>query len=345
LFQNFGFETAAGFKTSRVLKLALVFIIFAGVPAGFSEELRVLFAGSLEASQGSKAPVSLPYNGSALIFLGEDRRFFRGIELEIAPPPEWLFHQGSLVLAAYAGLSRLPPELPRPGAALDIAGERFLYDPLPGKLQIVYQVPLREGHGLRSNPYTAVSPSLIPPSSFPILFRLLPAIKGIDTELEQMRFRFSVKPVLGDEGAVRINFRYPKQLPNRPFTLLIDNHAVALPVEELFLKEGEHHLHILSDDYRNEDRFFLVERARVLDLSIELQDPAPLLFFEAPAGTAIFLDGGPVEETLEPVLAEPGPHVVRFQMAGYSITKNIQVQRGKTYHIVVTMDVELTESD
>jgi hypothetical protein len=334
-----------GVKAKFRVLLGIVFVFFAGVPVGFSEELRVLFAGSLEASQGSRALVSLPYNGSALIFLGEDRRFFRGIELEIVPPPEWLFHQGSLVVAAYAGLSHLPAELPGPGAALDIAGERFLYEPLPGKLQIVYQVPLREGHGLRSNPYTAVSPSLIPPSSFPILFRLLPAIKGIDTELEQMRFRFSVKPVLGDEGAVRINFRYPKQLPNRPFTLLIDNHAVTVPVEELFLKEGEHHLHILSDDYRNENRLFLVERARVLDLSIELQDPAPLLFFEAPEGTALFLDDRLVEGTLEPVLAEPGAHTVRFQMGGYSIAKNIQVQRGKTYHIAVTMDVELTESD
>jgi hypothetical protein len=325
-----------------VLFIALVF--YAGSPPSFSEELRVLPAGSLEASQGKGGAVPVPYNGAVLISLGEDLRFFRGLEVEISPPPEWLSHQGSLVIAAYADLKRLPDDPPGTGAVWDIAGDRFLSAPLPGKMQIVYRIPLRGDHGMRDNPYTMVTP-LLPPSSFPVLFRLLPAIKGIDTELGRMRFLFSARPILGDEGAVRISFRYPRQLPDRPFTLLIDNQVVKTPVEELLLKEGEHQLLILSDDYRNENRLFMVERARILDLSIDLQDPTPLLFFEAPEEAVVFLDNEPVERHMMPVPVEPGTHEVRFQVSDYSITRHIQVQRGKTYRIAVTVDVDLLESD
>jgi hypothetical protein len=279
-----------------------------------------------------------------LIFLGEDHRFFRGIEVELNAPPGWLSYRGSLAAASYADLEPRPTGPRETGATMDIAGRRILYDPLPGKLQIVYQIPLRPGHGMRSSPYATVLPS-VPPASFPLIFRLLPVIKGIGEELETMRFQLSVKPILGDEGAVRISFRYPEQLPGRPFTLLIDDQVVEKTGEELLLKEGEHHLLVLSDDYRNENRLFLVERARILDLNIELQDPTPLMLFEAPENAQIFLDNLPVQGNLTPIPVEVGPHEVRFQVSDYSITQNIVVQRGKTYRVAMMVDVDVSESD
>jgi hypothetical protein len=340
-------------KTTLRVFLAVFFSFIPGlihIPTSYGEELRVLIAGSQEVSQeppGGQRPLSIPYNGSALISLGKDARFFRGIEVELSAPQDWLSYRGSLAAAAYADLEErtfpLPAEVTAPGIVIDIAGKRFLYDPLPGKLQIVYHIPLNAGHGMRTSPYALVTSTHIPPGSFPILFRLLPVIKGIGEDLERMRFRLSVKPILGDEGAVRIGFRYPEQLPDRPFTLLIDDLVITLPVEEILLKEGEHHLIILSDDYRNENRLFLVERARILDLSIELQDPTPLVLFEAPENTRVFLNNVPVEGNLTPIPVEPGNHEVRFQVSDYSIIKNIVVQRGKTYRVALLVDVDVSE--
>jgi hypothetical protein len=159
-----------------------------------------------------------------------------------------------------------------------------------------------------------------------------------------MGFRLSVKPILGDEGAVRLHFRYPPQLSRRPFTLLVDDQVIDQPGEELLLKEGEHHLLILSDDYRNENRLFLVERARVLDFNIELQDPTPLLIFEGPGGTTVFLDDAPVEGKI-PVPVEPGTHEIRFQVSDYTVARTIRVEKGKTYHIVLSVDVDIAESE
>jgi hypothetical protein len=320
-----------GFKAPFVLVLALA----AGLPLSRAGEPGAPSPAVLELAAGTPSRASVPYNGAALIALGEDRRFFRAVELEVTAPADWLPHQGGLAVSVCADL-----EAPADSAAPPSGGRRFFFEALPGKLRTVYQIPLRENHGLESGPYARTLPA-VPPASFPVLIRLVP--QGISGELERMSFQISARPVLGDEGALRIHFRYPPQLPDGAFTVLIDDVAVETPVD-LLLKEGEHRLLVLSDDYRSENRLFRVERARILELDIALQDPAPLLFFEAPEQALIFLDGRALEGTRGPVPVEPGLHGVRFQLSDYSVTRNIQVQKGKTYRIAVTVDVDVSES-
>jgi hypothetical protein len=307
-----------------------------------AEPLRVLVAGSLEINRENPAGTSVPlgYNGSAVLRLGEDPRFFRGIELELSAPRAWLANQGSLAAAAYADLDKTPP-----AGIADINGRRILFEPIPNKLQTVYQIPLRSGHGLRTTPYATVLAAVIPASSYPLLFRILPVIKGLSEEMENMVFQLSAKPILSGEGAVKISFRYPEQLPGKPFTVLIDDRVIDRPEEERLLMEGEHHLQILSEDYRNENRRFLVERARTLDLAIVLQDPTPLIIFEAPENALVFLDNAPVPDRAEPHPVEPGPHELRFQVSDYAIIKTLTVQRGKTYRAALTVDVHIAESE
>jgi hypothetical protein len=316
-----------------------VFLFFFSLRAE-AESLRVLIAGNLEITQDKAAKVSVPlgYNGSALVRLGEDIRFFRGIELEIAAPQLWLSYRGSLAMAVYADLDKVPP----PGIA-DIQARRIAFEPLPNKIQIAYQIPIQSSHGLRSSPYVSVLDGFVAPESFPILFRIIPVIKGLSEELETIVFQLSVKPVLSDEGAVRLNYRYPEQLPGKPFTILIDDIVIENPAGERLLKEGEHHLIVLSDDYRNESRRFMVERAKVLDLTIELQDPTPLMIFEGPENALIFLNEKPVSAALGPVPLDPGVHEVKYQVGDYTISRSITVQRGKTYRMALSVDITLSE--
>jgi hypothetical protein len=325
----------------KILRCTFICLFFINVyiQSG-AEDLRILVAGNLEVSKDKGPALSIPlaYNNSAVIMLGKEARFFRGVELELSAPQSWLPYRGSLAVAAYNELDQVP----KTGVA-DIKGRGFLNEVLPAKLQTVYQIPLRAGHNMRSSPYATVLP-VISPESFPIVFRIMPIVKGLTEELETMQFRLSAKPILSDEGAVRISFRYPEQLAGKPFTMLIDDTVVENPEEERLLKEGEHHLMILSDDYRNESRRFLIERAKVSDLTIELQDPTPLIIFEAPEDARIFLDNEPVAPGLKAPV-EPGPHEVRFQVSDYAIVRQITVQRGKTYRVALAVDVNISESE
>jgi len=249
-----------------------------------AEAFRTMLTGVLEVSAENPAgsSLSIPYNGAALIRLGSGARFIRGVEIEVSAPQSWLMHRGSLAMLAYADLDRIPV----PGVN-DIEGRRIAYDPLPGRIRTVYQIPVRAGHGLRSGPYATVPSGIVPPSSFPIVFRLMPIIKGLSDDLENIRFTLNVKPILSNEGAVRLIPRYPDQLRDRPFIVLINDIVVENITEEQILREGSHHLVVLSEDYRNISRRFVVERAKVwiLPLICRIQ---PLLSFLKGRKTPVF---------------------------------------------------------
>ena len=307
-----------------------------------AEPLRVFIAGEAEVSldKPEGATISLAYSDTALIRLKGDTRFFRGIQLDLRAPQGFLAYQGSLASVFYGELNGSPQS-----GAVDINARQLSLEALPSKVLNTWQIPLRPSHGLRSSPYVTIPTGIVPPASFPMLFRLMPVIKGISEELEKMAFLLQVKPILSDEGAVKINFSYPEQLRRRPVTILIDDEVIVNYEEELLLKEGEHHLLVLSEDYRNQSRRFLVERAKVQILYVELQDPTPLLIFEHPEGVRVLVNSVPVNDTRAPYPVESGIHEVRFEMSNYSIIRPVTVQKGKTYRIAMSVDVNITEND
>jgi hypothetical protein len=278
--------------------------------------------------------------GGAVIILDQETRFLRGIELELIVPQAYMAHRGSLALALYTDLNKTPG----PGMA-DLEARQISLETIPNKIQIIYQIPIRSDHGLRVSPYASLPVGVAFPESFPLLFRILPVIKGLSEEVETMPFRLSVKPILSDEGAVRIIPRYPEHLARRPFTTLIDDEVVERPQDIRLLREGEHQLVIISNDYRNESRRFVIERGKTLDLSIALQDTIPLVYFEAPDNALIFFDNEPVDSSRQPLTADPGLHEMRFQMGDYTVTKPLTIHRGKTYRVALSVDVSISESD
>ena len=325
----------------RLIFVLITCIYLSPVPV-WAESFRTLVAGSLDlsASNPEGASINIGSNGSVLVNLAKDTRFLRGIELELTAPQGWLAYQGSLAMLVYADLDHQPSR-----GINDMEGRRVVLDPLPNKVKSVYQIPIRSTHGLRTSPYAVVLPGSVLPSSFPILFRLMAIVKGLSEEVENMVFTLTAKPIFTDEGSVKISYRYPQQLRGKQFTVLIDDVVLENPAEERLLREGEHHLVILSEDYRNESRRFMVERAKTTDLVIELQDPTPLIIFESPGNTRIFLNNNPVPRDSGPIPVDPGTHEARFQIGDYILTKTINVQRGKTYKIAVSVGIDINEND
>jgi len=325
-------------KTRGLLLILLVLICFRTE----GESLRALIAGthklSLTETEGVTVPLS--YVSSSLIQIEGDTRFFRGIQLELTAPQNFLAHRGSLAAALYGNLDHTPGI----GTA-DLECRRLGNDPLPAKIQIIYQIPLKAEHGLRSSPYATVLTGIVDPSSFPLLFRLMPVIKGISDDIEEMVFNLTAKSILSDEGALRLSFRYPENLLNKPMTILIDDEVIENPGEERLLKEGEHHLVILSDDYRNQSSRFVVERAKVLDLVVELQDTTPLLIFEYPEETKVYVDNVFLTNPRNPYPVEPGSHEVSFKISDYTIVRPLTVQKGRTYRVALSVDVNISVSE
>ena len=324
-------------------RLFLILCLLSPVFELHPESFRTVIEGSVEIScenpAGNAVPIGI--DGSILITLGAETRFLRGIEFEISAPQAWLAYRGSIVMSMYKNLNNQTAS----GTA-DLSGSRIAFEPLPAKLQNVYQIPVRPSHGLRTTPYVTVVPSGVTAlDTFPILFRFMPVMKGMNGEFEKLSFNITVRPILSAEGAVRLIPRYPPQLRGKPFTVLIDDVMVENLSEQHILKEGEHHLVVLSDDYRNESRRFVVEKAKTIDLIVDLQDPTPLIIFEGPQNAKIFLNNVPVPNNREPITIEPGNHEAKFQVGDYTITKTINVARGKTYRVALAVDLTIQEQD
>ena len=326
--------------TKAVILLAIC-LLFPGFSV-YSEPFRTVVESTIEVTPERPAggSVTLGVNSSVLITLGAEARFLRGVEIQVSAPQAWIPHRNSLAMFIYNNLT------PRTASGVsDMNGTRIAAEPLPARLQTIYQIPIRQNHGLRTTTSITVPAGITLPSTFPILFGFTPAIKGLSREFENLTFNVTVRPIISDEGAVRLNFRYPAQLRNRPFTVRINDTVISNINEQIILREGEHHLVILSDDYRNESRRFVVERAKVIDLSIELQDPAPIIIFEAPQNARIFLNNTLIPRTRESVTVDPGTHEVRFQVGDYTVTRTLNIQRGKTYRISMAVDVTIQEED
>ena len=319
----------------------IILLLFPAVN-GNTESFRTIVEGVIEVTpeRAAENPVSIGINSSVIINLGPEARFLRGIELEITAPQNWLQYRGAVVMYMYNNIN------PQTAIGInDMVGSRFAFEPLPARLRIIYQIPIRTQHGLRSSTTVTVPPSIAHPAAFPIMFRLMQVGKGLPDDFERMRFNIIARPILSDEGAVRIIPRFPPQLRNRPFTVLINDNVISNISEQIILREGENHLVVLSEDYRNESRRFIVERAKVIDLIIELQDPTPILIFEAPQNALVFLNNAPVLRVREPVTVEPGTHEIRFQVGDYTIIRTLNVQRGRTYRVAMAVDITIQEED
>jgi len=318
------------------------------LPAGAQPDVhrinaRVAGVLALSAAAPEGSSVQVRPGEAAVIRLDGDVRFLRGIEVRVAAPPAWSAFHGSLAITGYADVAGAHGV--RSPGVIDLAGRRFVSELLPGRVQSAFHIPVREGHELRSSPYATVPSGVVLPSSFPALFRLLPTAHGMGDELAAMGFTISARPILGAEGAVRFSVRYPDQLHGRPFSVLVNDVPVPDISADLILREGEHHLAVISEDYRNESRRFVVERARTVDLVINLQDPTPLIVFDVPAAAQIFLNDSPIFRGGDPIPVEPGVHEARIVFGGFSVTRTLVVQRGRTYRIALTVGVEVEESE
>jgi len=322
-------------------KISLAVILFFSCFNLQAESFRTVVEGVVEISAGSAdnaTPIGI--NSAIIINLGAETRFLRGVEIEITAPQNWLPYRGSLGMYIYNNINPQTAD-----GITDMDGRRIAFEPLPSRLRIIYQIPIRQNHGLRTTTSATVPTGVIQPSSFPIIFRLMQVTKGLPDDFENMSFNFTARPILSDEGAVRLIPRYPAQLRNKPFTVLIDDSVVQNISEQILLREGEHHLVILSEDYRNESRRFVVERSKVVDLTIELQDPTPIIVFEAPQNAQIYLDNNPIPRNRDPVTIDPGQHEVKFQVSDYTITRTLNIQRGKTYRVSLAVDLTIQEEE
>jgi len=319
-----------------------VFLAFSPGPSN-AEGVRTIVAAILHVSadQPEGEIVSIKYADAVAIFLVAPSPFIQGIEIDIRIPKPMQSAQGAFEWTLYRLLT------PTPSAdhvAYD--GERELSQALPARAGVVLQIPVSSRHSLRTSPYATVLPVMLEPTDFPVLFKLSALTKGLTMEQEKAVYQVKVRPIFTDEGALRLTLTQPEDLvgiatPN----VYVDEKKIEVWQDLVFLKKGAHTLQVAGEGVRDETRTFAVESGKIFAIEIKLQGTKPILIFEAPANAVILLDDQPVDHSSSlHLVVEPGERTVVCRIGDYTITRTFTAVRGKTYHIVFSVDVQIQEN-
>jgi hypothetical protein len=315
----------------NTLTILLTFLVLSPATA---ETVRGAPAGRLVIDAGEKRTLTTEFfEHQVVIFdLAGNTRFLRGIEIELTAPTTAA--QNTITVTFYRNIKETGED--------EWEGAPVYTESLTEKIASVYQIPLRAGAEFRRIPYVSLFPEPLEETAFPLLLHISPAKAAPE---ESAPFHLSVKPIPGDEGAVELTLHHPESLGAKPVSVLIDDEMVENIGAPQFLREGEHHLLVLSEDYRIESRRFLVDRGKTTEIDITLKDTVPLLLFEAPDRALIFIDNERIIATDAPHPVAPGTYDIKIQVSDYAIIKTVQVQKGKTYRIAFTIDMSVSETD
>jgi len=325
----------------RLAALALAGFLAAQALSGQARDLRMIVAGfaSLSSERAAGEAVSIGYADAAAVWVPARSPFIQGIEIELRSPPEVARTPGLFAFEIWKSIDPAPEK-----GKFAYRGVRVLTQPLPGRAGYAFQIPLRADHSIERGPYAELLPLVIEASEFPIVIKMVPLSKGITPEIEKVRFQATFRPILGDEGALSLKLSYPEgEREGGPVKVLVDERETdaSEPVE---LKAGAHRLRILSEEYRDEIRSFSIEAGKTLELAVALQGTTPILSIEAPDSAELSLDGRRLDsKSWGRIEVEPGERSVSCRIGDYSLTRRFVAAKGKSYKIVLEIDLRLQE--
>jgi hypothetical protein len=313
----------------------------AGAEAPPLQELRTIVAGSASLSPEGVDGVrlSMGYNDAIAVFLDRESPFIQGFEIELKIPQAALALPGGFAYELWRRIDPAPDK-----SRFAYRGERLITQPLPARAGLVIQVPVRRDHALKPGPYATLVPVVVEAKEFPFLFKLLPLAKGVTPEIESALFQVRIRPILGEEGALSLRLRYPEGQPEKEAPAVTVDDKRVDPSAPLLLKAGSHRLRLSSETYRDENRSFTVEQGKVFELVIDLQDTTPVLVVEAPNSAIVTIDGVRLDHVARPqLMVEPGEHTAACRIGDYSITRKFTASRGKTYKLVLAIELQVQE--
>jgi hypothetical protein len=322
----------------RVIIL-LSLLVIASTVMVFSQGLRTNFASgvSLSSEYPEGVTVTLRYNEAVAVNFPSDPTFIQGVEFELRIPKTFQGAESSIAWSIFTKLSPQPsPE------RFDYIADLVATQPLPARVSLNLIIPIIDKHSIKNNPFASLVPSVAGIDRFPLVFKLTPIGKGLLPSMETAEFKLTVRPVLRDEGGLNVTVSVPDGADRPSASIFVDDKRAEDPHAIILAKKGARVVRVSAEGYREEIITVAVEAGRVIPLNVTLTPNAPLLVFQAPAGTFVSLDGQVVPQSeLDGFAVEPGEHTLFFRIGDYSMTRKFMALRGKVYQVVLSVELNI----
>lgn len=269
----------------------------------------------------------------------ESTEFLQGLVVQVESPQTALQFRESFLLSVYSNASPPPQEDIR-----NYSVDKIYSDSFPSAKHTFVDIPLKgRGSWERSTLNSSVVTVHPQPSNYPLLLSIDPIMKGIPSNVSRSRFKITLKPVLIDKGALRLEF--PKNVDQEKIQIYVDGNLQKQNSERLILSTGVHKLTIESDLYLTYSKSLGIERARTTKLEVVLEPKQSSIRFEAPDDAVVFFNGEQIEVGNGTELqTDPGEHVVLVRIGDYSVSKKIDIKGGKNYKVSLFFDILINDN-
>lgn len=325
-------------KFNKVFLLSFLFIVSSSL---WCEDFRIskLHEAIVSASSDSARPKELGLNDALVIFLPENLEYIDGIELKFEIPEEVALLKSSCEFSLYDKLSPIPKN-----GQIDYSGTKIFRGVVPGKLSWIVQIPFSQQNNLKSNQYTTKI-GQIPDISEKYLFvRLHPLISPLPSELTDSKITVTVKPIYSNKGKLFLNIKCPDE-NMESCTIYIDDYAYNINTlnKGILLDSGIHSISVISEYYRTEVRKIRIDQTKETDVSIIMKSIEPTVLVTAPGGVKVYVDDELCNNIGKEFIVSEGNHLIKFSLGDYEVIRSINVIKGKSYKINVSVDLQVHE--
>ncbi len=269
-----------------------------------------------------------------------------GMELEIDIPGSLQDYQNSFALMIYKSVT------PEPG--MDVKsynGIRVYMRLLTTRESMYLRIPFNTHHTVSGDALTQLLPVAVTPDDFPLLFTILPVVKGIPDMVYSQNFTIQASPLWRNEGLVSVSITNLSGSPEETILITIDGNEVSQN-EKIALETGIHKIIVSSTHAPLVEKTVVVEPGEEIDIPVTLDYRPPELTIKTLDGAQIFLDGNEilsddngieVDNSILTLEVEPGDHIITSILGDYELSRSFTIRPGGRVRIELLFEIKIAE--
>lgn len=324
-----------------IVGLFTFFLLFSFSPL-YSENIRgevVKHVKLNDASADGENEFTMSIEDIFAVSVESGSEFIRGYEVEVGTPADLRRYGSSFAFSVYKQIS---PEIS--GGIGTYYGRKYNTVILPESAKFYIRVPVGERLPQAQTPYTTVFTGTTSGGDYPMMFTILPMMKGFPSSLYNSGFSVSVTPIFKEAGMLKLDIIVPEGLNETDLQLSIDKKTADAGGEHK-LASGSHMLTADIPGGKSISRSFTVTPGETTNLTIEIEKLESTVFIDVPENTIIYIDGEKTESGTENrMVIEPGEHIVLFKIGDYKISKKFEILPGKDCKISLFLDIFVEEN-
>jgi hypothetical protein len=322
-----------------VLKQALIFFFLCGVPFLQADPIYGKINAVTTVKNGSSPSESLSVHleDNWGIILGEDYEFLRGVEIRIDIPSEASLYAGTYAVFVYKKVNPVPEV-----NQSSYQGSLLFFKVVEERRRLFIQIPIGSASGFTNAPDTYIHKTPLAASDFPLLFAVLPIMKGIPEQAAKALFHAEVHPLFKNMGKLLLSLPDGEQ-PGPQIRVFVDDKNQTYTAEGILLAPGIRKVRIEKPGFAPFAASIGIDKGQTSVLEVSFLAREASLRINAPTGTRAFLDGKAIALENMEMTVEAGEHTLSMKLGDYQISKRFSVETGKTYSASLSLDILVNE--